>query len=347
MFNVVFASSDIYSPLLLVSLTSLLENNATEFDGINVYILDDGIKDKNKSKLCNLSQKYNCKINFIKTVNLESLEVNLTKHKTISGESLTTYSRLFLPSLLPSDVNKVLYLDCDGLILDSYKHLWDMDISDYFCAGVLDAMSDSLLECLGYDNEVSYVNAGFLLINLEKWRENNVEEKFIEFLSENQGKFFFHDQGVINNVFSDKIKILEPKYNLQYYFQFYDYRLAKKFKAINRDYYSKEVLDESRKNPVFVHFCGPDEFKPWTNKLHKYSGEFVKYAKLANNCQEVIDYKDLPTLKLKILYMGINNKLIRFAFNLIPQKIFNNIVKNFDTSHFESEVKRARTSIKK
>lgn len=346
MFNVVFASSDMYSSLLLVSLTSLLENNSNEFDCINVYILDDGIKENNKNKIYNLSQKYNCEIYFIKTINLESLEVKLTKHKTLSGDSLTTYSRLFLPSLLPNDVDKVLYLDCDGLILDSYRNLWDIDISDYFCAGILDAMSDTFLRCLGYEEDVSYVNAGVLLINLKKWREENVEEKFIEFLSKNQGEFFFHDQGVINNVFINKIKIIEPKYNLQYYFQFYDYKLSKKLKGISREYYTKEILDENRKKPVFVHFCGPDEFKPWINKDHKYSDEFERYAKLADIYDKVINYKDLPTFKLKILYKGIDNKFIRFLLNMIPNNIFENIVNNFDKSYFESEVARTKDSLK-
>lgn len=316
MLNVVFASNDGYSNILLVSLTSLLENNVDDFNCINIYILDDGISENNKNKIVLLSEKYSCNINFIKIKNLNSKDLKLSSFENnFTGVSFTTYARLFISSILPDDLDKILYLDCDSLVLGSYKSLWNVDITDYYCAAVLDTLtgSDGLVE-IGHDEDDLYVNAGFLLVNLDKWRKDNIEEKFIKFLADNQGKIFHHDQGVINGVLKNKIKILPPKYNLQFFFQYYDYESCKRLLGIKKEYYSKKIVDESRENPIFVHFCGGEYNRPWHNKYHRYHEEYRKYVKMAN-CDDVIQYIDINWRK-KLVYLGYKYCLLKFLLRI-------------------------------
>ena len=110
MLNVVFASNDDYSSLLSICLMSLLENNKNDFDCINVYVLDDGITEKNKEKIYSLTKNYSCEISFIKTDVLNSNDkIMMPLEKEDYGKSLTTYSRLFLSTLLPTDIDKVIY----------------------------------------------------------------------------------------------------------------------------------------------------------------------------------------------------------------------------------------------
>ena len=49
--NILLASDDNYTPLLAVTLYSLLENNENEFNRINIYVLDGGISDYNKKRI--------------------------------------------------------------------------------------------------------------------------------------------------------------------------------------------------------------------------------------------------------------------------------------------------------
>lgn len=326
MLNIVFASDDNYVSLLMIAAISLLENNVKDFDLINIYILDDGISKSSKQKINSLTDKYSCKINFIKTKDLNSLNINIVDlEKKYTGVSLTTYARLFLSSLLPDDLNKVIYLDCDAIIMDSFKDLWGMDITDYYCAGVLDTMNETIKGLYGFNESDEYINAGFLFVNLEKWRNDNVEQLFIKFLYEHQNEFYYHDQGVINNVFKNRIKIVEPKYNLQFGFQYYDYDLARKFRGIRTEYYTKKIVDESRDNPVFLHFCGHEFDNPWRNKDHKYNAEFIKYAKLAN-CEDIINYVEAPSLKSKLFYKGVGNPFINLILKIIPANIVRRII---------------------
>jgi lipopolysaccharide biosynthesis glycosyltransferase len=315
MLNVVVATDDNYSNLVMVSLTSLLENNSEDFNLITIYILDDNINETNKNKISDLTKKYSCKIEFIPTKNFESTDIKFDSMNHDGAISLTTYSRLFIPSLLPKNIDKIIYLDCDAITLGSFKDLCNIDIENYYCAAVLDTLAESVLESIHeeYSEGDSYVNGGFLLINLKKWREDAVEEKFIEYLSKNQGKYTIYDQGAINAVFKDKILILEPKYNLQMYFQYCDYDLAKLLQY-RHEYYTKEILDDSKKNPIFIHFPGLDINRPWRNKYHPFHDEFKKYAKMAN-CEEVMQYIDL-TLKQKLAFKLCKYKLFNYIFKL-------------------------------
>jgi len=318
----------------------LLENNEKDFDCINIFIIDDGINISNKNKILELTEKYNCKITFIQP-NFDSINILMPHHLN----SFTTYSKLFISTILPDNIDKIIYLDCDSLILGSYKELWNLDIDNYYCAGVLDIVSEDIKKLFWYLDVNSYINAGFLLINLKKWREDLIEERFIDFLSKNYGKFYFVDQGVINLVFDGKIKVVEPKYNLMCYFQFLDYDLAKNFSGIENEYYSKEIVDESRKNPVFLHFIRGGLNRPWNNKNHKYNEEYVKYAKLVG-CESVIHYIKSPALFAKLSFKSENNKLLKFFLKLIPKNIFLNYEKKKTVDCFKYLEKKANDAVK-
>ena len=342
MLNIVYASDNNYSPFLLISLNSLLENNKKDFNKINIYILDDGINEKNKIKILKLSQKYSCEITFIETKKLDEMNFNIQGiERNFNEASLTAYSRLFMSTLLPKNIDKVLYMDCDSLIVDSYKNLWNLDISNYYCAGVLDGINTAVKKKLGFDKNDSYINSGFLIVNLKKWREENVEEKFIKYMSENQHKYYQHDQGVLNNVFKNNILIIDPKYNLQIYFQTLPYDLARKFTCMETEYYTKEIVDNARENPVFLHFCGPNYDRPWYNKYHPYAEMFKKYTEKVNY-NELIDYLDKLPLKVKLFYKGMNNEKIEFILKIIPAVFVKKLVNKNAIRQIDKENEKAK-----
>lgn len=345
MLNVVFASDENYAPFLTIALFSLLENNQNDFDKINIFILDDGINESNKIKILNLTKNFSCKIEFIETKKLDDIDFNILGiERNLNKASLTAYARLFIPSLLPKHIDKVLYLDCDSLIVDSFKEIWNLDISNYYCAGVIDGINTSVKKKLGFEKEADYINSGFLLVNLKKWREEKVEEKFIKFMVENQHRYYQHDQGVLNNVFKDKILIVHPEYNLQIYFQTLEYNLARKFTCMETQYYTKEIVDNARGNPVFLHFCGPNYDRPWYNKDHPYAEMFKEYAEKAK-CTEVIEYLNELPLKAKIFYKGMDNKGIGLMLKMIPAGFVRKLVNKNALRQINEENEKARKMV--
>lgn len=339
--NIVLASDDNYVPLLTISIVSFLENNSNEFNEINVFILDDGISKQNIDKINNILNKYKCNVVFIKTKNIEHLNSKIVSLEKDNIASFTTYSRLFIGSLIPDNIDRIIYLDCDILVVNSVKQLWDEDISDYYCAAVLDCCNTTVQKMLGISEGDNYINAGILYVNLKKWREDNVEEKFIEFIMNNQNRYYQHDQGIINNTFKNNIKIISPKYNLQGYFQFMSYKVSKKFSGIDNEYYSKEIIDEARKNPVVLHFCGSNFFRPWKNENNHYTKLYKKYAKLANS-ESVIDYSVNFNNKLKLFQNLSKIRIGNFILGLTPYSLVKNVLDKNAVKEMEMEFEKAK-----
>lgn len=335
MLNVCFASDDNYAPYLSIALVSLLENNLGDFDEIQVFILDNGIKKTNKDKINNISD--NLKIIFVPIENIEEkFDITLSKMVVKGDFSLANYSRLFVASLLPNTVDKLLYLDCDGLILGSFKEIWDLDLSNYLAAGVLALNCPNDIKKLnGLSRDDYYINSGMLLINLKRWREENIEirllNKLIEFSEDN--RHMGMDQGVINSVLTKDLLILDPQYNLEGSLHNTSYDITFKLNEnIQEGYYSKEVLDNAIKNPVFQHFCvGPGDFyhRPWLNKYHENNKLYRKYFDLVDfDFDEVFHYQDVTFIKRFNRFLA-RNKLTSFLIcKLIPDKLAKRIVNN-------------------
>lgn len=233
--------------------------------------------------------------------------------------SLTTYARLFIASLLPEGIDKIIYLDCDALVLGSFKELWDIDLGENYIGGVLDTVPDSLKEAFGFEAEENYFNAGVLLINLRKWREDNVEAEFLKFMEDNQSRFYQHDQGIINNVFRDKSIVVDPKFNLMGHFSYLDYNLSKKFHTMKNSYYSEEIMKNAFNNPVFVHFNGG--LKPSSNNYHPYRELFEKYAELSGYDKSKIFTTPKLTVKGRLFYKALNSPLFKVLLNLYPDSL--------------------------
>ena len=275
MFNVLFASDNNFAPYLGVALYSLLKNNYKEFDKINVYIFDKNISESNKNKLNKISKEFsNSELIFIPDEginNILSVKVNATR-------ALSTFSRLFAASLLDDSINKILYLDSDALITGSFKELWEMDISNYSVAGVKDVGPDYVKTVIGLDKDATYINAGVLLINLEKWREINIEDEFIRILEEYNFEIYNNDQSILNLAFQNDILLIDPKFNLMSPFLEKSYKDVIKWNNL-KNYYTEDILKNALENPVFLHFVHFINGRPWfigTN--HPCKELYSKYA---------------------------------------------------------------------
>lgn len=327
MINVVFASDDYYTPNLGICILSLLENNK-DINLIKIYILEQDISIKNKNKILNFEKKYkNVKIDFIKTKNIDKLlEISKKKLGASVGKtfSLSTYSRLFVSSLLPKTIDKILYFDSDAIIDKSIKSLWNINITNYYCAGVLDAAMDPIKEDIGLEPYSNYINAGMLLINLKKWRENDIEKKFIDFLVEHENEYISHDQGVINGVLKNEILIVDPRYNFLAIYDELDLNTILKWAAVDSNkYYDKKTFKEAKENQVFIHFVGQTKNYIFENK--KYLNKYKKYEELSE-FKNTMFKKELPEFYPQFINKIPNKtKKINYIKKIIPKRIANKI----------------------
>ena len=121
-YNILCATDDNYVPYCGIMLTSLFENNKEL--KLYIYILAEHLSDRSRNEFATLARNYNQKIEII-TVNNDTLKdcpIRIGDYVSIA-----TYYRLLAPILLPSEIDKVLYLDCDIIINDNISELYNED----------------------------------------------------------------------------------------------------------------------------------------------------------------------------------------------------------------------------
>lgn len=265
-------------------LTSLLENNQAE--EIAIHILDNGIDKKSKELIQSIVEhKYGRKLFFY------SLDNNLMQKfpSTNSYVSLTTYCKLFIPTILPLSIHKVLYVDCDIIVVNSLHGLLDYDLTDKAAAAVKDAHKDLDKDCerLGYDyHKDDYYNAGVILFNLDYLRRYDYVQKSIEYVIQNADSLKYHDQDVLNGLLHGQILPLPHRYNLH------------DFLFHNKRYINKEQIPaiENELHPdkrIIIHFSS--KRKPWGSRcLHPLRGLYFSYLDMTiwKGERPVISLKD-------------------------------------------------------
>lgn len=267
--NVMYATDDNYVEIMAVSILSLLEHNDPQ--NINLYIVTDSIQETNKDKLVSMIMEKGASITLIEKPNIrEILGVDL---KTLRWSD-SAYSRLFLKLLYSEhpSIEKLLYIDCDTLITDSLVELWNTDIDDWLGAACLECMSRMHKKIIGASAKDNYINTGMLLLNVKRWKEENIDLQMIQFIQKYKGKTEYVDQGVINGTISNRFKLVSPRYNLTslaYDFSYEEMQIYRK-----PDFgYTKEEWQNAINQPAIIHFTTSFlSIRPW------YEGSSHPYA---------------------------------------------------------------------
>lgn len=271
MMNIAFSTDDNYVLPTLTTLASLFLKNKNE--SFAVYVITTGLSEQNTKRL------QDCINKFSKTSVLEIIKISadeLVNFPIRKGDhvSLATYFRILLPALLPIEVTRILYLDGDLLILDSISDFYNTDISGFSCSAVHDERNDDfeIFERLEYNKEYGYFGAGVLLINLEYWRNNKIQERAFEFINKNPEKCLWHDQDALNKILAGTIFWTDFRYNFSQGY-FFDKSLLK----ISSKYF--ESIEKDKKRPCIIHFTS--SYKPWNYECnhplkHLYRDFFYK-----------------------------------------------------------------------
>ena len=195
---IVCATDDNYAPYCGVMLTSVLENNKDR--DVSAYILmDKPLQEKQQKRFNQLSDKYGARIEFV-MVDKSFFEKFPLKGdaKNLKHWSIVTYYRLYAEELLPKNVDKVLYLDCDIIVNRPIGELFDMNWDGFSVGAVSDMCTEwqEYYDRLQYDRSKGYFNAGVLFMNLEYWRTHEIGRKCVDYLASNYDRIFNNDQDI-------------------------------------------------------------------------------------------------------------------------------------------------------
>lgn len=259
--NVVFGSDKSYIAHLAVALCSLFDNNSDL--ALNVYVLNSDIDPSSWKKIESIAERYGQTLIDLKVSerDLEGLVLNW-------HFSLATYYRVLIPKELP--VGKALYLDVDIVVNGSIGQLYSTDLGDGFLAAVQEPNFDRHEE-LEMSKGAKYFNAGMMLINLDRWRNERLTERVIELVKRKPEAMMFSDQCGINSIVNGRWKEVDPRFNLVHSYAGEDI-------SGYTGMFPDNVLENARKRPVIIHFSGGS--KPWHfRRKHPYRYLYWKYRR--------------------------------------------------------------------
>lgn len=216
--HIAFATDDNYCQHAGCAIASILANSLP-VEEFTFYILDGGITQENKDRLELLKD--------IKNFELIFLHPELTKLAgcpSLSYFTLNTYLRLLLPELLPK-LEKILYLDCDMIVTAPLSELWNTDLENVSLGWVVNRGLTAWMQekagkwlssdCIRLGLNEPYCNAGMLLMNLNKIRQQHLFQKVLEWITVHAEQVLFPDQDGLNVVFESDSLILPFKWNIQ------------------------------------------------------------------------------------------------------------------------------------
>lgn len=270
MMDITFTIDEKFVRFCAVAMASLLKHNATE--EICFHIVTDNLTEESKAILSRLAKQSGAHTSFyyVPKEKTEGYQVKAMNHRI----SLATFYRCMLPSLLPPQLSKVIYLDSDILVLDSIKEIWNTDLTNTAIAGIEEARSkeDGHCERLGYPLSYRYINAGVLLINLDYWRKHDIEEKCRRYYAQNINRMLYNDQDLLNALLYDKKAIIPMRYNVQ------DAFYRKFNKGRNLPAGCPSIYREALLHPAILHYTNR---KPWEyHCMHPLRQLFYDYQDL-------------------------------------------------------------------
>ena len=174
--------------------------------------------------------------------------------------------RVGLHRLFPQ-YNKILSLDYDTIIRKDICDLWNNNLGNrYYVGGVMETKRtkgtvygynpfDSFLAMSSVQfSRVNYVNAGVLLLNLKKLRDDGAGDEMIDFINEQE--FLLPEQDIFNRVCHRSMLLLSNEYNS------------------NR--FSEELID-----PKIIHYAGKEKKLDWPDvkPYAEMSWSRVKYRR--------------------------------------------------------------------
>ncbi len=197
------------------------------------------------------------------------------RSSTLDGAQLPSYLstatlfRLRIGSLLPDEIERVLYIDSDSAVRRPLDELWETDLNGCVLGAVRDAVvpwagapAGLPWEEVGVAPDSAYFNAGVLVIDVGLWRSQRISEDALRLLALH--RFLYADQCALNTVLAGHWTPVGPRWNLQAGHLTSGGSLAWVTE-------SQETLAAAIGDPAIVHFNTSSMGRPWERQCtHPY-----------------------------------------------------------------------------
>ena len=257
---VFFSVDENYAPYLSTALASLIEHASEDYQ-YNLHVVHHNLTRRSLRKIQKLDVGHE-NVNIIMTEMQETLSgISDRKSTQLKADYFTPtiYYRIFLPEMFPQ-YDKGVYLDSDIIVNDDIAKLFETDLKGNLVAATVDMSTQgNELLCKYFDEAVGikhdkYFNSGVLVIDFEKFREEEFCEHFLYLLNKYDFDTVAPDQDYLNAMCAERVKYLDVAWNAM-----------------------PTPDHHPMKSPKIVHYNL--FFKPWHYDGTDYEELFWEYAK--------------------------------------------------------------------
>lgn len=318
--KILYTCDDNYIWIMGVSLLSLYESNR-HMKELEVYLIGDQISKVHKEQIRGIAERYDRCFHFVDVPEIYHNSLNVLA----SRWPLSAYIRLFAGELLPPEVDRVLYIDCDTIVMDRLDDLDGIDMKQKIFCGVKDCIGGLYKQNIGLEKDSIYLNAGVLLINLDELRTINMKKQIDAFIGKFGLAITYADQDILNGAFKNRIGCLPLRYNLMTIMAVYPYRTVKLLRRPTC-FYSEIEQNEAVKLPCIVHYTtNMETVRPWySNTNHPFAEVFRHYLSISPWSEDelpIMHYRGgsaavihclnkLPD-QMSVLFLGMLHSVIR------------------------------------
>ncbi len=255
--HVLYQANRTYEVAMVVSICSLLES-IRDIQRVVLHITDDDLSKECIDRVNSLVLLFDTSVE-VDWINGASLGERLEKLGVIKHRgSYTTYMKLLVVDMIIDNyptMNMLLYLDSDTLIRREPNSLFNLDMSEYDVFAAYEYTHYAYRRHLGILG--NSVNAGVILVNTDRWKENHDGERVVNALKdENYTKrLWLHDQDILNQLFEKDMGILPPEYNVNHslYLCSNKDKYVKRFR-MSENFYEQEAIDNAISDPIVIHY---------------------------------------------------------------------------------------------
>lgn len=248
--TIIYSCDENFVPQAATNAVSLLRYNA----GANIIVMGFGVSAPSVEKLRTAVVNGGGDFRFVDASDRVKMLGVLGVPEYVS---FATYTRLFIAELLPDITGRIIYIDCDTLVVDALNELEAFDLQGKVCAAGPDTTPKSFLPVIGISKDAEYHNTGILLIDLDAWRAAKCTQRCVEEMRHPSAPIVFADQDVIARVLANEITTYPRRWN----------------------FLSPYVLLRVKEQPAIYHFAGHTLGRPWyTSSRHPMRKEYVRVA---------------------------------------------------------------------
>jgi lipopolysaccharide biosynthesis glycosyltransferase len=289
-----------YAMPLAVTLSSAV-TNLQRGRSLDIWLVDAGISDQSRARLRGSMPEERASIHWLAPAAARIGELPLWGRMSIN-----TYERLLVGEHLPKSVQRAIWLDSDLVVLADLGRLWELETSGHHLLAAQDAVVPYVSSPLGIrpyreiglDADDEYFNAGVMLVDLERWREDEIGRRAIDYLHAYGPHVRLWDQEGLNAVLAGRWGKLDPRWNRT--------TLGQDAIATGQHVRSNRQGDDSE--PWILHFTG--NLKPWL--IHNRSTSRALYFSYLDQTAWQ-GWRPRRTLGSRLLGTFASSPLRRFA----------------------------------